>query len=290
MSLDLNFAEKPFRNYTLFYTVFAVFAAAVFVLTLYNVITYFNNSKEYNEYAHLIQRGNERIQAATKETTDLKDALRTENRKDLLEYVNFVNDSIRLRTFSWTDFFNELEQQLPPGVKLFYIKPKGREAGIEILLKFTSKNVREALDFFDNLDRCPAFESAFPRREARNQTKRNYYDWQISLRYLPEKAGLPAVEEEIETAGMETGEEIITFEDAGFILETNRLSVTGLPFLPGEETSVPLAGSPADGEDPLVDASEEPLMATQEVQAEMSSETDEVDPLETEEEPFRELD
>jgi hypothetical protein len=286
----MNLAKKPFRNYTLFYMVFALFAGIVLVLTLYNVVTYLRNSKEYSEYAHLIQSGNNRIRDATDKAARIKDALRMEDRKDLLEYVNFVNESIQLRTFSWTDFFNELENQLPPGVKLFYIRPKGKEEEILILLKFTSKTVKEALEFFDNLDSSPAFESAFPRREARNQTKRNYFDWQISLRYLPEKAGLPAPEEASLAADAETGEGTPVSEDAGFILDTQRLSVTGLPFRPGEESvglapdllmeeETPYEETPAD-EAPM---EAWPLEETVEAEEDTAPGADDI-------EPFREVD
>jgi len=235
MALDMNFAEKPFRNYTLFYTLFTICTALVFVLTMYNILTYLQNRKEYSEYADIIQSGDERKNLATKESNEIEAEIEKEDRKELLKNVNFVNENIRLRTFSWTDFFNELEKQLPPGVKLIYIRPRGKDENVQIYLKFTAKTMEEALTFFDNLTRSTSFEYALPKRESKNQAKRNYTDWQITLNYLPGKAGLPDMEEETETGAPEALEEEASAEGAGFILDTGRLSVTGLPFLPDGE-------------------------------------------------------
>jgi len=72
MALDMNFAEKPFRNYTLFYTLFTICTALVFVLTMYNILTYLQNRKEYSEYADIIQSGDERKNLATKESNEIE--------------------------------------------------------------------------------------------------------------------------------------------------------------------------------------------------------------------------
>ena len=259
MIFNLNFAERPFRNYTLFYTLFGLCAFFVLTLTMYNLFTYIQNKREFGKYADIIRNDQQREQAAQKESAELAGRLKQENTKELLKQVNFINEKIQLRTFSWSDFFNELETQLPPGVKLGSIKPRGKEGEIQIQLSITGKTLKDVLDFIDNLNNSPAFDEVFPRRESRNQMSGNFIDYQIYLKYFPEKVSreMPDAAVLAEKLGEERKDSGPS-EGAQFILETGRLSVTGLPFFPME--GMEMLTAPAEEPD-MPPADEEEIIA-----------------------------
>ena len=97
---------------------------------------------------------------------------------------------IRQRVFSWTAFFNVIEQTLPANVMLAAVRPDVENDGISLDLAVIGRSVADIDEFIGRLESTGAFADVLARQE--ELTDGGMYRAQLRGRLVPEDGGTDA--------------------------------------------------------------------------------------------------
>ncbi|HKS82795.1 MAG TPA: hypothetical protein VJR23_14925 [Candidatus Acidoferrales bacterium] len=79
------------------------------------------------------------------------------DQKVILDRANFLNSLIGERSFPWTKIFMDLEQTLPPGVRVINIAPKLENGRALVTLKVGATDEQSKLKFLEAMEKSKAF-------------------------------------------------------------------------------------------------------------------------------------
>lgn len=77
--------------------------------------------------------------------------------KQILDRSNFLNSLIGERSFPWTKIFMDLEQTLPPGVRIINIAPRLENGRAQVTLKVGAMDEQSKLKFLEAMEKSKAF-------------------------------------------------------------------------------------------------------------------------------------
>ena len=77
--------------------------------------------------------------------------------KQILDRASFLNSLIGERSFPWTKIFMDLEQALPPGVRVISISPKLENGRALVALKVGAVDDQSKLKFLEAIEKSKAF-------------------------------------------------------------------------------------------------------------------------------------
>jgi cell division protein FtsB len=147
----LNLASHPLRNRRFLYLLLSV-------LGIFLILVSFLASKTFLEYRHkvlgiraLIKSTDQSIKKLEREEKELtarvKDAVKRNKEK-----VDLANSIILRKSFSWVEFFSDLEKSLPDSSYIVSLVPALQEdSSLQLKLKVVSPDLKELLKFLNNL-------------------------------------------------------------------------------------------------------------------------------------------
>ena len=163
MSNHFNFARRPFVNERLPRLVFVVAATLVIGLTLrhgFFLARYLVREQEeldvqVAELRDELAGTNARIASAAASVAQGQTAL--SNDKTL-----FLAHLYRLKSFSWTGLFNELETITPKAVRVTSIAPVEIDGEISVTLTLVGRTLQNVLEMVSALEGSSFFATVFP--------------------------------------------------------------------------------------------------------------------------------
>ena len=163
MSNHFNFARRPFVNERLPRLVFVVAATLVIGLTLVHgffLARYLVREQEeldvqVAELRDELARTNSRIASAAASVAQGQTEL--SNDKTL-----FLAHLYRLKSFSWTGLFNELEEITPRAVRITSIAPVEIDGEISVTLTLVGRTLQNVLEMVSALEGSSFFATVFP--------------------------------------------------------------------------------------------------------------------------------
>ncbi len=163
MSNHFNFARRPFVNERLPRLVFVVAATLVIGLTLVHgffLARYLVREQEeldvqVAELRDELAGTNARIASAAASVAQGQTAL--SNDKTL-----FLEQLYRLKSFSWTGLFNELETITPRAVRITSIAPTEVDGEISVTLTLVGRTLQNVLEMVSALEGSSFFATVFP--------------------------------------------------------------------------------------------------------------------------------
>jgi Tfp pilus assembly protein PilN len=166
MKTKFNLATAPLENNRRFIAgsgVLGVVAlAAMLVLALHAVQARRANREMRTE----IDRSQQQIRNGLRQQESLRNAFKSPDKVEALKRAQFLNGLIEARTFPWTKMFADLEQVLPPGVRVTSITPQmDKEGHVKIGLTVSAVNDEQALKFLNSLDASPVFSQVHVTQE-----------------------------------------------------------------------------------------------------------------------------
>ena len=188
--LRMNLATRPFYNERavhLFVGLIAALGIAFFVagglemarLARDRTETMFRVEQADLVRAELISRTE---QAIGKSTPDALDALNVD--------VQEVSELIDRRVFSWTAFFNLLEESLPEDVRVTELRPEIADGAVSVSIGVLGRDLATISDFVQSLERSGDFRDVLTRQA--ELSDQGIYRATIQGRYLrqnPEVTG-----------------------------------------------------------------------------------------------------
>ena len=185
--IHVNLSTRPFYNERAVHLVLGVVglaAGAAFVAGLLQVAAL---SRERAVLAAAAERDEGAVQAAAAAGAGLGRQLLEGDLPRLTEATGEANALIERRVFSWTEFFNRIEQTLPAGVMLTSVRPDIVAGDVTVAIGVLGRGVADIDAFIDRLEATGAFAGVLAREES--ATDAGTYRTLLVGRYLPRSIG-----------------------------------------------------------------------------------------------------
>ena len=167
---NLNLSSSPFVNNRKFYLVSLLLLGVLAGVSYWNAAQYLKVHSRKTEMDRVLQKTRQQVDKVEGEELQIRNRLLKPETADFLETVEFVNQLIERRTFSWTQLLNDLEQVVPPNVQVVSIRPRivRNEFGVEITAN--ARSSEDYVSFLSNLESSRKFGGVVPIFEDLSKT------------------------------------------------------------------------------------------------------------------------
>jgi Tfp pilus assembly protein PilN len=197
----LNLALRPFLNSRPVLRVSLLLWLLGVLLLLGNVSLFWSYLSSSADKRTQIARGEEEIQRQQRRGQQLQGRLDSIDLVKLNEQIDFLNDKIEARTFSWSLLVDRLVEVLPNDIRISRLSPKtgrdaeretrrsrtarGRDLADQVPLTITgeTRSDEALMVFVDNLFAHPAFANPNLLREERQEN--NLVRFEVTVQYIP---------------------------------------------------------------------------------------------------------
>jgi type IV pilus assembly protein PilN len=160
--LRSNLSTRPFYNERAVHLLLALAGLVVVVLTAFNAIRIIALSRQNTELSSLINRDHDEAQRLTREAQRIRAGINPAELEATANAAALANSLIDQRTFSWTQFFNHIEDTLPPDVMLTAVRPSFNDNVTTIQMTVLGRRSEDLDEFMEKLEATGAFESVLP--------------------------------------------------------------------------------------------------------------------------------
>jgi Tfp pilus assembly protein PilN len=163
--LRTNLSTRPFYNERAVHAVIGIAAFIVAVLTAITLFQMVKLSRQNTELSSRISRDRGEADRLTREATRIRRGINQDELKVVVAAAREANSLIDQRTFSWTEFFNHIEETLPPDVMLTAVQPAVSDEGMKISMTVVGRRPVDVDEFMEKLEATGAFEKVLNRLE-----------------------------------------------------------------------------------------------------------------------------
>lgn len=160
--LGTNLSTRPFYNERAVHVVLGLAAVAILALTALNVTRVIALSRQNTELTSRMARDEAEAERLTKEAADIRRGIDREELQTVAAAAREANGLIDQRTFSWTAFFNYIEETLPPDVMLLSVRPSVKEDQTLVDMTVLGRRVEDIAEFIEKLEATGTFENVLP--------------------------------------------------------------------------------------------------------------------------------
>ncbi len=159
-----NLSTRPFYNERAVHALLGLVAAVVAVLTAINLYEIVRLSRQNTELSSRIDQNRGEAAKLTREAARIRKGINQEELEVVVNAAREANTIIEQRTFSWTAFFNHIENTLPPDVMLTAVQPTITEDGTRVALTVVGRRIADIDEFMEKLEATGAFDNVQPRQ------------------------------------------------------------------------------------------------------------------------------
>ena len=158
--LRTNLSTRPFYNERAVHLLLGAVAAIVLVLTVVNLYKIAQLSRQSTELTMRVGEDQREAERLTREATQIRRGINQEELQLVVDAAREANSIIDQRTFSWTQFFNLIEENMPPDVMLTAVQPStGQDGGTRVSLIMLGRRGDDVQEFIEKLEATGAFEN-----------------------------------------------------------------------------------------------------------------------------------
>lgn len=157
--LKTNLSTRPFYNERRVHLAAALVALLVVAFTAWNVTRLVTLSSRRTELRTQIDRDEVAAASLRARAADLERTVDATSLTSVAASAREANAVIDRRTFSWTTFFNTLEETLPPGVVLASVAPQVERGEVVVLMVVIARRVEDVDAFMERLESSGAFRN-----------------------------------------------------------------------------------------------------------------------------------
>lgn len=165
----MNLATRPFYNERAVHLVLAALGLAIVAILALEVVRFAALSRAFGELTLAAETAESEAAAVATRTSRLEREMPGDATAALVLATEEVNRLIEQRLFSWTAFFNVIEQTLPAGVMLTAVRPDADEAGTSVDLAVIGRTVADVEDFIRRLEETGVFADVLARQGELNE-------------------------------------------------------------------------------------------------------------------------
>ncbi len=157
MKLRLNLSTTPLDNKRPFLAATGALAAVGLLTFLLLGHAAYSSWRSSRQLRSEISRWQTEIRANREKQATLEAYFQTAEAKQVLDRAGFLNSLIGQRSFPWTKVFMDLEQILPPGVRVVNISPKLESGRAQVELTIGAESDESKIKFLQSLERSKVF-------------------------------------------------------------------------------------------------------------------------------------
>jgi Tfp pilus assembly protein PilN len=162
-----NLATRPFYNERAAHVVIGIAAALMLGITALNVVRIVSLSRHNTELSARVNADRAEAERLTSEAARIRKTIDKDELASVVGAAQEANTLIDQRTFSWTEFFNQIESTLPPGVMLTSVRPSFKESVTNVAMSVLSREAVDLEEFMDRLEATGAFTDVIPASQDR---------------------------------------------------------------------------------------------------------------------------
>jgi len=186
---NLNLSTRPFPAYrviNLALLLFFVLISGISVWQLYSFRHYSSLAKNIRDAE---KKAREEKGSLTNALTALGTKLDRPVTKEKLAEIDFLNNLIIRKHFSWTQVFANLEGVIPDNVHLSTVAPEIFKDKVTLHMEIICKSISDESEFIRRLQASPVFQDVIVAREERKGTAGNSdLGVDLTVSYYPERA------------------------------------------------------------------------------------------------------
>jgi hypothetical protein len=192
---NLNLSTRPFPAYRLASLALVLFFVVISAVTIWQLYS-------FRQYSSLTKNIRDKEQAAREEKgsltnvmSELGTRLDRPVTKDKLAEIDFLNNLIIRKHFSWTTVFANLESLIPDSVHLTTVAPEIIKDKVTLHLEIVCRSISDESEFIRRLQASPVFQDVVVSREERKGSGGSGdVGVDLTVTYFPEKAPPAATE------------------------------------------------------------------------------------------------
>jgi hypothetical protein len=192
--LRTNLSTRPFYNERAVHLALALAGLLLVGITAANVAGLVHLTRREAEVSSRVAEDNRHAEALRREATRLRASIQKEELEAVVAAAREANGLIDLRTFSWTELFNHMEQTLPADVMLIAVQPSVAEGALLLSMEVVGRSVDGIDRFMEDLEATGAFHDVLSRNEQVEED--GTYRAVLMGRYQPVAAAAEAAPED----------------------------------------------------------------------------------------------
>ena len=165
----MNLATRPFYNERAVHLVVAALGLAIVAILALEVVRFVALSRAHGELTLAAETAEGEAAAVSTRTAQLEREMPRDATATVVFAAEEVNRLIEQRLFSWTAFFNVIEQTLPAGVMLTAVRPDADEEGTSVDLAVIGRTVADIEEFIRRLEETGVFADVLARQGELNE-------------------------------------------------------------------------------------------------------------------------
>lgn len=160
----MNLATRPFYNERAVHLVLAALGLAIVAVLALEVARIVTLSRVHGELTLAAETAEAEAAAVSTRTARIERETPRDATAALVVAAEEVDRLIEQRLFSWTAFFNVIEQTLPAGVMLTAVRPDADEEGTSVDLAVIGRTVADVEEFIRRLEETGVFAGVLARQ------------------------------------------------------------------------------------------------------------------------------
>lgn len=176
-----NLSTRPFYNERAVHVLLAAAAIVVLALTAYNIYRIVNLSRANTELASQVNREHQEAERLTRQAADIRRTINQDELSAIVEAASEANALIDQRTFSWTEFFNKIEETIPPDVMLTSVRPSVRDGSTQVAMSMLGRRAEDIDEFVEKLEATGGFTDCLIARQ--DMTQEQLYQVAVNCTY-----------------------------------------------------------------------------------------------------------
>ena len=161
--LRANLSTRPFYNERAVQLLLLLAGVIVVALTVFNISRILSLSNQNTGLSSRVSSDRAEAQRLRGEAAAVRRGINQAELKTIVAAAQEANMLIDQRTFSWTEFFNHIEETLPPDVMLTEVKPSFQEEQTIISMTVLGRRAEDVEDFIVKLEETGAFDQVLPK-------------------------------------------------------------------------------------------------------------------------------
>jgi len=190
--LRTNLSTRPFYNERAVHLLLGALALVVAIVTLVNVFNVVRLSRQNTEQSSRVNRDRNEADRLTRDAARIRRGINQDELQLVVNAAREANSLIDQRTFSWTAFFNRIEETLPPEVMLTAVQPIVDEVATKISMTVVARRTVDVDEFMEKLEATGAFENVLQRQD--EDIEGGLTRAIVDANYVPEAAEPPETE------------------------------------------------------------------------------------------------
>ena len=185
---DLNLSTRPFPAYRATNAGLAILLVILLAIAAWQAYGFVRYSSLISEIRDTERNSRVQSEALGHRLADLERELNTPEATAKLSEVNFLNELIARKTFSWTEVFSRLENLVPNDVHLMGLSPEISATGpIVMRMEVRGRTVESISQLISALEQSPSFENVVVSTEQKTDSAARDVDVSLSVNYFPSK-------------------------------------------------------------------------------------------------------